>query len=73
VQLTTDGFRAYKDAVDGAFGMEVDYATLVKVYGAPTQDDTKYSPAEIVDIRIILITGNPDMRFISMSHIESRI
>jgi IS1 family transposase len=70
VQLTTDGFRAYKDAVDGAFGMDVDYAMLVKVYGTPTQDDTKYSPAEIVDIRIIPITGNPDMQFISTSHIE---
>jgi IS1 family transposase len=70
VQLTTDGFRPYKDAVDDAFGMDVDYAMLVKVYSSSGQADTRYSPGEIVDIRTIPITGNPNPRLISTSHIE---
>ena len=37
VQVTTDGHRAYLDAVEGAFGMEVDYAQLQKIYDAPTE------------------------------------
>jgi len=70
VQLTTDGFRPYKDAVDDTFGMDVDYAMLVKVYSSSGQADTRYSPGEIVDVRTIPITGNPNPRLISTSHIE---
>ncbi len=71
VQLTTDGFRPYKDAVDDAFGMDVDYAMLVKMYSADSgHADTRYSPGEIVDVRTIPITGHPHPRFISTSHIE---
>jgi IS1 family transposase len=70
VQLTSDGFRPYKDAVDGAFGMDVDYAMLVKMYSNSGQADTRYSPGEIVDVRTIPITGNPKPRLISTSHIE---
>ncbi len=70
VQLTTDGFRPYKDAVDGAFGIDVDYAMLVKMYSNSGQADTRYSPGEIVDVRTIPITGHPHPRFISTSHIE---
>ena len=70
VQLTTDGFRPYKDAVDDSFGMDVDYAMLVKMYSNSGQADTRYSPGEIVDVRTIPITGHPHPRFISTSHIE---
>lgn len=44
VQITTDGHRAYAEAVEGAFGMDVDYAMLIKLYGNPAQPDTRYSP-----------------------------
>jgi IS1 family transposase len=70
VQLTTDGFRPYRDAVEDAFGANIDYAMLVKVYGSSGEPDTRYSPAEIIDTRLIPITGNPDPALISTSHIE---
>ena len=70
IQLTSDGFRPYKDAVEDAFGMEVDYAMLVKMYSDSGQADTRYSPGEIVDARPIPITGNPKPNLISTSHIE---
>jgi len=70
VQLTTDGFRPYADAVEDAFGANVDYAMLVKIYGDSGAADTRYSPAEIVDARVIPITGQPDPSLISTSHIE---
>lgn len=70
VQLTTDGFRPYRDAVEDAFGANVDYAMLVKVYSDSGQPDTRYSPGQMVDLRTIPITGNPNPRLISTSHIE---
>lgn len=70
VQLTTDGFRPYADAVEDSFGANVDYAMLVKVYSRNPNDGTPYSPGEVVDIRTIPITGNPEPRLISTSHIE---
>ena len=70
VQLTSDGFRPYVDAVDSAFGADVDYAMLVKLYSNSGQADTRYSPGEIVDARPIPIMGNPKPRLISTSHIE---
>ena len=70
VQLTSDGFRPYKDAVDDALGMHVDYPMLLEVYSNSGQADTRYSPGEILDVRTIPITGNPKPRLISTSHIE---
>jgi len=70
IQLTSDGFRPYKDAVDDAFGMDVDFAMLVKMYSNSGQADTRYSPGEIVDARPIPITGNPKPRLISTTHLE---
>src|SRR5260370_1640202 len=70
VQLTSDGFRSYKESVDDAFRTDVDYAMLVKMYSNSGQADTRYSPGEIVDVRTIPITGNPKPRLISTSHIE---
>jgi IS1 family transposase len=70
VQLTTDGHRVYLNAVESAFGSEIDYAMLVKIYGHEAANDTKYSPAECIDCKLIAITGRPNPRHISTSHIE---
>jgi IS1 family transposase len=71
VQLTTDGHRAYLDAVEGAFGGDVDYAQLVKLYGeSPESMKGRYSPAECTGIRKTAIEGNPDMKHVSTSYVE---
>jgi IS1 family transposase len=69
IQLTTDGYHVYLEAVEGAFGCEVDYAMLVKIYGA-TQEETRYSPAECIDCVVKPISGKPDLDHISTSHVE---
>lgn len=72
VQLTTDGHRAYLDAVPASFA-EVDFAQLVKIYGeAPggSKQERRYSPAECTGTIKTPITGNPDPRHISTSYVE---
>jgi IS1 family transposase len=69
VQLITDGHKAYLEAVEGAFGCDIDYAMLVKLYGA-TQEETRYSPAVCIGSRCEAITGNPDRKHISTSYVE---
>ena len=69
VQLTTDGLRVYLEAVEGAFGAEIDYAQLIKVYGA-TQEETRYSPAECIGCETKIIQGKPDPKNISTSYVE---
>lgn len=69
VQLTTDGLKVYLDAVEGAFGANVDYAQLIKVYGA-SQEETRYSPAECLGTEIKVINGRPKTEHISTSFIE---
>jgi IS1 family transposase len=72
VQLTTDGHKAYPEAVEGAFGGEIDYAQLVKIYENDTGNtsDVRYCPGEHVESRKEVITGNPDWSAISTSYIE---
>ena len=74
VQLTTDGHAAYLEAVDGAFGEDVDYARLIKLYGGPSGADKsharKYSPAECTGYRREIVKGDPDEGHISTSYIE---
>lgn len=71
VQLTTDGHRAYLEAVEGSFGGDVDYAQLVKLYGAaPEAFKGRYSPAECIGARKRTVEGNPDMSAVSTSHVE---
>ena len=73
VQLTTDGLKAYLEAVEGAFGGDVDYAMLVKIYGESAdgrRHDRKYSPAQCRGARKVVIEGNPDRKAISTSHVE---
>ena len=71
VQLTTDGHRAYLEAVEGAFGGDVDYAQLVKMYGAaPEAFKGRYSPANVTGIRKRRVEGNPDAAPVSTSAVE---
>jgi IS1 family transposase len=71
IQITTDGHRAYAEAVEGAFGMDVDYAMLIKLYGAPSdRPDTRYSPAQCIGIRTGILSGSPDPQHISTSYVE---
>lgn len=71
VQLTTDGHKAYLEAVEGAFGADVDYAMLVKIYGAsPTGTTGRYSPAECTGIKKTTIEGRPDEDHVSTSYVE---
>lgn len=72
VQLTTDGHQPYLNAVPDAFGTDVDYAMLVKHYGAaPAQNDQRrYSPAELIATEKREIVGSPDKALISTSHVE---
>jgi hypothetical protein len=59
VQITTDGYKAYLDAIDTAFGGEVDYAMLVKLYGPSLEGPRRYSPAECTGaIKLIFNTSN---------------
>ncbi len=69
VQLTTDGHRPYLEAVEGAFGADIDYAMLIKLY-ASTQEETRYSPAECIGTETKKIQGNPDPDHISTSYVE---
>lgn len=71
VQMTTDGHKAYLEAIEGAFGCDVDYAQLVKMYGsAPENVKGRYSPAECTGIRKTRIEGNPDINHVSTSYAE---
>jgi IS1 family transposase len=71
VQLTTDGHKPYLSAVDYAFGTEIDYATLTKLYGKdPADDEKRYSPAVCIGCEINVVSGDPDPDHISTSHVE---
>ena len=71
VQLTTDGHKAYLEAVEGAFGADVDYAQLVKLYGAaPESAKGRYSPAECIGAKKRPVEGDPDLAHVSTSHVE---
>ena len=75
VQLTTDGHKAYLEAVETAFGADIDYAMLIKIYGEPAaaSEDVaarRYSPSECTGTRKETITGNPDSDHISTSYTE---
>ena len=72
VQLTSDGHRAYLEAVEGAFGADVDYAQLVKLYGSVGGKgaDIRYSPAECTGIRKRTVEGKPDADHVSTSYVE---
>jgi IS1 family transposase len=72
VQLTTDGHRAYMDAVEDTFGSEIDYAMLIKIYGGTGEKDEgrRYSSGEFVSAEKRPINGDPDIRHVSTSYVE---
>jgi len=70
VQLTTDGHKPYLMAVDRAFGEQIDYAQLVKIYGSEPEGQKRYSPAQCIGTRVAPIVGEPDPEHISTSYIE---
>ena len=71
MQLTTDGHKCYLDAVEHAFGDDIDYATLVKLYGGEDRgDEARYSPAVCTGAKKEPIVGNPNQKHISTSYVE---
>jgi IS1 family transposase len=70
VQLTTDNLRSYLDAVEDAFGGDIDYAKLIKLYGEGPASAGRYSPAECTGIKRVRMMGDPDPKHISTSHVE---
>ena len=72
VQLTTDGHRAYLHAVESAFGADIDYAMLHKIYAGPAaaEDQCRYSPATCLGVDIRVVQGQPDTRKASTSYVE---
>ncbi len=70
VQLTSDGHKAYLEAVEGAFGSDIDYAMLVKIYGPSGEGEKRYSPAECIGAVKHRVEGNPDPKYVSTSYAE---
>jgi len=71
LQVTTDGHKPYLDAVEGAFGLDVDYAMLQKIYGAPSDaEQRRYSPAKCIGTDMKVVSGNPDPKHVSTPFVE---
>jgi len=73
VQLTSDGYRPYLDAVENAFGADIDYAMLVKLYGkdsAGSDNERRYSPAQCIGTETKVIVGRPEPEHVSTSYVE---
>jgi IS1 family transposase len=73
VQMTTDGLKLYLNAIEGAFGGDIDYAMLTKLYGPSGNDksaETRYSPGRIKGMETAIIAGEPDRKHISTSYVE---
>ena len=70
VRITTDDNGPYLDAVEGAFGVDVDYAMLVKIYGQEPEAEKRYSPAKCIGTNRRRIEGKPDPKHISTPYAE---
>nr|MBA3269518.1 IS1 family transposase [Acidobacteriota bacterium] len=70
VQLTTDGHKPYLSAVEDAFGADIDYATLTKLYGADPNAERRYSPPVCLGCETKTVQGSPDPKHISTSYVE---
>jgi IS1 family transposase len=70
VQITTDGHKGYLEAVENAFGADIDYAMLQKIYGAPAENETRYSPATCIGCDMKVVSGDPDPKHVSTSYVE---
>jgi IS1 family transposase len=70
VQLTTDGYKPYLEAVEDAFGGGVDYAQLQKIYGSDPDGEKRYSPAKCIGCETRIVSGDPDPKHINTSYVE---
>jgi IS1 family transposase len=71
VQITTDGHRAYLEAAEEAFGADVDYAQLLKIYGATSNQETRrYSPSTCIGCEMKAVSRDPDLKHVSTSSVE---
>jgi hypothetical protein len=73
VQLTTDSLKFYLNAVEYAFGLDIDYAMLEKRYGhygSASSAAQRYTPAKIVGVKAATVTGDPDRKHVSTSYVE---
>jgi len=70
IQLTSDGHRPYVEAIEGAFGAEIDYAILQKLYGTDPENEKRYSPAKCIGVDLKIIQGDPNPKHISTSYVE---
>ena len=70
VQMTTDGYRPHLEAVEAAFGQDIDYAMLVKLYGTDPDGERRYSPAKCSSSIPRVIQGRPEPEYISTSFVE---
>ncbi len=70
VQMTTDGHKPYLQAVERAFGGDIDYATLVKLYGSDPDAEKRYSPTVCTGVERKIVAGNPSRALISTSYVE---
>jgi len=70
VQITTDGHKAYLEAVEDAFGADIDYAQLQKIFGAVNENETRYSPARCIGCDMKVVSGDPDPKHVSTSYVE---
>lgn len=70
VQLTTDGNRVYIEAVESAFGSGIDYAMLVKVYGADNAGESRYTPPQCIGTYTTVVAGKPNFNHVSTSFVE---
>ena len=70
VQLTTDGHKPYLAAVEDAFGADIDYAVLQKIYRQDANPEKRYSPAVCLGCKVETVTGQPDPKHISTSYVE---
>jgi IS1 family transposase len=70
IQVSTDSLRSYRDAVEAAFGADVDYAQIVKIYGHEPGDDHRYSQPEVIGTEKTVMIGMPDRDLISTSYVE---
>ena len=70
VQLTTDGHKMYLEAVESAFGADIDFSQLIKIYGPSQESEIRYSPAQCIGTEKHIINGNPENKSISTSFVE---
>src|SRR5207245_7466630 len=70
VQITTDGHKDYLEAVENAFGADIDYAQLQKIYGVVNENETRYSPATCIGCDMKVVSGNPDPKHVSTSCVK---